>query len=391
MPIGRTYDIVLFGATGFTGELTAEYLARHIPAGATWALAGRSQVKLAGVRSRLAAIDPALAEMDLLTADVSDPASLRAVAESARVVITTVGPYVAYGDPLVAACAESGTDYVDLTGEPEFVDQTYLRHHAKAVATGARIVHACGFDSIPYDLGVYFTVKQLPEGVPVAVNGFVSASAALSAGTFHSAVNGFARVRDSARIAGERKKAEGRPVGRKVRGLAGKPHFDKTAEAWVFPAPTIDPQIVLRSARALPRYGPEFSYGHYVAVKKLPVALGLVGGVAALFAVSQIAPARDWLLGRKKSGDGPSAEKRARSWFRVRFVGTGGGKRVVTEVTGGDPGYDETAKMLAESAMSLAFDALPTTAGQLTTAVAMGDALLDRLVAAGLKFTVVDG
>lgn len=130
----RAYDIVLFGATGFTGALTADYLARHAPAGTRWALAGRNPEKLAAVRAELAGTDPALAELDLLTADVTDPASLRAVAEAARVVITTVGPYLTHGDALVAACAAAGTDYVDLTGEPEFVDRAYLRHHATAVA-----------------------------------------------------------------------------------------------------------------------------------------------------------------------------------------------------------------------------------------------------------------
>ncbi|CRK59869.1 putative membrane protein [Alloactinosynnema sp. L-07] len=391
MPTGRTYDVVLFGATGFTGALTAEYLARNAPAKLRWALAGRNKAKLETVRAGLAAIDPVLAEMDLLAADVTDQDSLKAVAEAARVVVTTVGPYVAYGDALVGACAAAGTDYVDLTGEPEFVDQTYLRHHAKAVETGARLVHACGFDSIPYDLGVYFTVQQLPEGTPLVVNGYVRASADFSGGTFHSAITAFSRLRTSARIAGERRKAEGRVAGRKVRGISGRPHFEKDAGAWVLPAPTIDPQIVLRSARALERYGPDFSYGHYIAVKKLPVAVGLVGGVAAMFAAAQVKPVREWLLGRKKPGDGPSAAKRAKSWFKVRIVGTGGGKRVVTEVAGGDPGYDETAKMLSESALCLAFDPLPEVSGQVTTATAMGDELLKRLVAAGITFTVVEG
>ncbi|MGQ0838281.1 saccharopine dehydrogenase family protein [Actinokineospora sp.] len=391
MPTGRKYDIVLFGATGFTGELTAEYLARTAPAATRWALAGRNEAKLTAVRSKLAAIDPALAELDLLTADVTDPASLRAVAEAARVVITTVGPYINFGDPLVAACAEAGTDYVDLTGEPEFVDQTYLRHHARAVETGARIVHCCGFESIPYDLGAYFTVQQLPEGVPITMEGFVSASGIFSGGTFHSAVTAFSRLRSSAKAASDRRKAEGRPVGRKVRGVAGKPRHESAVEAWALPAPTVDPQIVLRSARALDRYGPEFSYGHYLAIKKLPVALGLAGGVAGLVALAQVPFARNWLLGRKKAGDGPTAERRAKSWFRVRFIAEGGGKRVVTEVSGGDPGYGETAKMLGESALCLAFDKLPKTSGQVTTAMAMGDALTDRVIAAGIKFSVLEG
>lgn len=171
----RPYDLVLFGATGFTGGLTAEYLARHAPAGLRWALAGRNPAKLSAVRDRLAAIDPALATLPLLTADVTDAGSLRPVVTGTRVLATTVGPYVHHGEPLVAACAAAGTDYLDITGEPEFVDLMYVRHHAEAVRTGARLVHACGFDSVPHDLGVWYTVRQLPTDGPVSVDGFVRA------------------------------------------------------------------------------------------------------------------------------------------------------------------------------------------------------------------------
>src|SRR5687768_14674556 len=206
----RPLDIVLFGATGFTGGLTAEYLARHAPDGTRWALAGRSPDKLARVREQIAAIEPACAELELLHADVDDADSLRAVAESAHVVATTVGPYLKYGEPLVAACARAGTDYADLTGEPEFVDRMYVRHHAAAVATGARLVHACGFDSIPHDLGAWFTVQQLPEGVPLTVRGFVSAGGKPSAGTFHSAVTQFSRLRQAGTAHLERRRMEPR-------------------------------------------------------------------------------------------------------------------------------------------------------------------------------------
>ena len=138
--MSRDHDIVLFGATGFTGALTAEYLARHASEETRWALAGRSPEKLETLRECLAAVEPRLADLPLLHADVTDPASLREVAGSTRVVATTVGPYLRYGEPLVAACAETGADYVDLTGEPEFVDRMYLAHHATAVASGARLV-----------------------------------------------------------------------------------------------------------------------------------------------------------------------------------------------------------------------------------------------------------
>jgi short subunit dehydrogenase-like uncharacterized protein len=386
----RSYDIVLFGATGFAGGLTAEYLAQHQPPGLRWALAGRNAAKLAAVRDRLAAIDGALADLPLLSADVTDPDSVRSVAESTRVVISTVGPYVLYGEPLVAACAEAGTDYVDLTGEPEFVNTTYVRHHARAVQTGARLVHACGFDSIPHDLGAYFTVLQLPEGVPLRVSGYVRSSAMVSGGTLFSAMTGFSRIRANLTAARERNALESKAGERRARAVPGRPHRDRVGAAWAVPLPTLDPEVVARSARALPRYGPDFRYSHYASVPGLPVAVGGVLGVGALVGLAQIPSARKAILNRIKPGEGPSAAKRARSWFTVTFVGEGGGERVVTRVSGGDPGYNETAKMLAESALALAFDELPDTAGQVTTATAMGDALLERLQLAGIKFEVVE-
>jgi short subunit dehydrogenase-like uncharacterized protein len=376
----REHDIVIFGATGFTGALTAEYLAGHAN-GLRWGLAGRNRAKLEALSQRLGV------DVPLLHADVNDERSLRSVAEAARVVITTVGPYVTYGEPLVAACAAAGTDYVDLTGEPEFVDRMYVRHHAEAVKSGARIVHACGFDSIPHDLGVLFTVEQLPEGVPLDVRGFVRAGGKPSGGTFHSAMTAFTRVRQTQQAHKERRDMEPRENGRRVRLLA-KPH--RELGYWAVPMPTIDPQVIARSARALDRYGPDFSYGHYAGVKRLPIALGGVAGVASLFAAAQVPPVRKALLGRLSPGDGPSEADREKGWFKVRFVGEGGGKRVVTMVSGGDPGYSETAKMLAQSALCLAQDDLPPTAGQVTTAVAMGDALIARLQGAGIAFEVLE-
>jgi short subunit dehydrogenase-like uncharacterized protein len=303
-------------------------------------------------------------------------------------VITTVGPYLNYGEPLVAACARAGTDYVDLTGEPEFVDRMYLRHHATAVGSGARIVHACGFDSIPHDLGVQFTVEQLPEGVPLEVRGYVRAGGKPSAGTFHSAITAMSRLRQAKAAHAERRDAEAKPDGRRVRSLKGLGGREPDV-GWTLPMPTIDPQVVMRSAAALERYGPDFGYGHYLAVKRAPLAVGVVGGVGGLAVLAQVPPVRSWLLGRMSSGQGPSPAEREKGWFNVRFVGEGGGRRVVTEVAGGDPGYGETAKMLAESALSLAADNLPETSGQVTTAVAMGDALRERLHRQGITFTVI--
>jgi short subunit dehydrogenase-like uncharacterized protein len=387
---GRPHDIVVFGATGFAGGLTAEYLARNAPPQCRWALAGRSPDKLAAVRDRLAAIDSRHADVPLLTADVNDGDAVRRVVESTRVVITTVGPYVLYGEALVAACAAAGTDYLDLTGEPEFVNTSYLRHHKTAVESGARIVHAAGFDSIPHDLGAFFTVNQLPDGVPLRVSGYVRASAMISGGTFHSALTGFSRVRQNVAASRERKAAEPRAGARQVHAVAGRPHRAPVDGGWAVPFPSLDPQVVARSARAIDRYGPEFTYSHYISTPQLRTVVGGVLGVGGMFAAAQIPPARRALLNRLKPGEGPAEEKRAKSWFTVTFVGEGGGRRVVTQVSGGDPGYDETAKMLAESALCLAFDELPKSAGQVTTAVAMGEALVERLRKAGIGFEVLE-
>ena len=379
----RAYDVVLMGATGFTGGLTADYLAARMPADGRWALAGRDRSRLEELRDRLGV------DVPLLRADVTDPDSLRDLASSTRVVATTVGPYVDYGEGLVAACAEAGTDYADLTGESEFVDLMYVKYHARAAETGARIVHACGFDSIPHDLGVYFTLQQLPSGLPTHVSGYVQAKGTISGGTYQSAITAFSHRREAARVHRERRRAEPSPEGRRARAVAGRPHRNAGLGVWALPLPTIDPDVVRRSAVALEAYGPDFSYSHFAAVRHLSSAAALTAGAAGLVAATQVPPVRSWLLGRVQPGQGPTAEQRAKSWFSVHFAAEAGGQKVITKVCGGDPGYGETAKMLAESAMALAFDDLPKTAGQVTTAEAMGDALLSRLQQAGMVFTVL--
>jgi saccharopine dehydrogenase (NAD+, L-glutamate forming) len=396
--VARDYDIVLFGATGFVGELTAEYLAQHAPEGTRIALAGRNAGRLEALRERLER-----PSWGVLVADVTDDPAIRALAEAARVVISTVGPYLKYGEPLVAACAATGTDYVDLTGEPEFVDLMYLRYHAVAKASGARLVHSCGFDSIPYDLGALFTVSQLPDDVPIALRGFGAASGSISGGTFHSAVGQMGRIKESGRVGRQRRSVErnaedGRLAeGRNVRGIPGRPHNEPLVKGWVVPVPTIDPQHVLRSARLNPAYGPDFSYSHFIVTKKLATTVALGFGVAGVVMLAQLKATRSLLLRLKAPGSGPNAERRAKSLFRVRLVADYGSgsprERLITEVRGGDPGYGETAKMLAESALALAFDDnLPQVGGgEWTPAIALGQPLIDRLVRAGIEFQVVDG
>ncbi len=385
----RPFDVVLFGASGFTGQLTAQYLAAHAPADLKWAIAGRNRGKLEKLRDGLAAENATIGELEILTADVGDRASVRRVAEAAKVVVTTVGPYLEYGEPLVAACAETGADYVDLTGEPEFVDRMFVEYNHAAERSGSRLVHACGFDSIPHDLGAQFTVEQLPDDQPLKVAGYVRAGGTISGGTFASALTAFGRVRQMASAHADRRRAEGPGDGRRSRAVTGRPGYDRAVGKWVLPFPSLDPQVVAHSGRVLPEYGPDFAYSHYIALNNPATAAGIAVGTGGLFALAQLPPTRAALQRLRPSGSGPTAEQREKGWFSVRFVGSSAdGTTVRTEVRGGDPGYGETSKMLAESALCLALDDLPTTAGSVTSAVAMGPALRKRLVANGISFDV---
>lgn len=376
----REHDLVLLGSTGFTGALTAEYLARNAPPELRWALAGRNHDKLERLRERLGV------DVPVVLADTGDSASVRALAESAKVVVTTVGPYTQYGEPVVAACAAAGSAYADLTGEPGFRNLMWHRYHAQAAETGARIVHSCGFDSIPADLGTLLTVEELPAGVPIKVRGVISSNGAPSGGTFHSALDIMAGMRQSAKLARERRRLEDVAGGRRARIALDLPRHDDDVRGWTVPLPTIDPEIVVTSAAHLPQYGPDFTFSYNMRVGGLPMVPAIAAGAGTLTALAQLAPARRLLRKAIASGDGPSPERRAKSWFRVSLRGEGGGQVARTVVSGGDPGYDETAKMLAESGMCLALDDLPEAGGQLTTAQAMGNRLVERLRAAGIRF-----
>jgi len=380
----RDFDIALLGATGFTGGLIAAYLAGAAPSTTAIAVAGRNPAKLTEVVTRT---DP---RFEPVVVDATDPVGLRALTARCRVVITTVGPYIVHGDPVVAACADTGTDYLDLTGEPEFADLTYLRHQARAVVTGARLIHACGFDSVPHDLGAQFTVDHLPEGEPMTVRGYVRMHGTFSGGTAASALEIMGRLRQGRATQAIRREVEPEPEGRKVTVATARIGRDAATGWWVVPMPTIDPLIVAQSARQLPRYGPDFTYSHVMASDGPVSAAAMVGAAGALVVAAQFAPARRALARLRPSGSGPTAAQREKAWFNVRFVGEGGGTRVVTEVAGGDPGYTETAKMIGEAALSLANDDLEPTSGQVTTASALGPALRTRLQTAGISFTVLE-
>ena len=389
----RPYDLVVYGATGFTGGLVAEYLAEAAAREPLrWALAGRSRDKLEAVRAKLP-LPTGTRPPELLLADASDAQALGAMVQAARVVITTVGPYCKYGEPLVRACAELGSDYVDLTGEPPFVAMTRERYHASAARNQAKIVHACGFDSIPHDLGAYFALQALRArmseaeraSAAVTIEAFVRSNGTFSGGTLHSALEIMASMPAHTR---KLRAAPPQTGPRKVAQLPNKIAYRQEVGMWAVPMPTIDPEVVVHSAELLSEYGPDFRYGHYLGVKNALQVGGLVAGVGSLFALAQLPPARALLRKIKDPGEGPSEARRAKSYFRVLFLARGAGHEVRCEVRGGDPGYTETSKMLAEAALCLAFDRarLPQHYGVVPTAAALGNPLIERLQAAGIVF-----
>ena len=401
----RTYDIVLFGATGFVGRLLAGHLAEHAPAETRIALAGRSAQRCADVRD---ALPEAARDWAVLAADASDADALRALARTTRVLVTTVGPYARYGLPVVEACARAGTHYADLTGEVLFVRDAIDRVDAVAQETGARIVHACGFDSIPSDLSVRLLAERaMADGAGglTDVRLVATMRGGLSGGTIDSMraqLEAMEQDRSTRRVVGDPfalspdRAAE--PATRQPRD-AGPP--SRTPDGrWTAPfvmAP-FNTRIVRRS-NALEdwAYGRGLRYGEVMGCGRGPfgalTATGLTAGLAGMFAAMSFGPTRG-LLDRvlPAPGSGPGEDARAKGWFRmVVDAGSEGGRSYRATVAGpGDPGYAATAVMLGESALALALDEnrLPRRAGSLTPATALGDVLVERLRAAGHTYEV---
>lgn len=410
----RRHDIVLWGATGFTGSLVAEYLVKKTAAeNVRLALGGRSRAKLEALRQRLAGIDAAAAQLPLLVADSHDRASLDAMVRDTAVVCSTVGPYAIYGRELVAACVEAGTDYCDLTGEVQFIRAMLDEHHAAAERSGARIVHCCGFDSIPSDLGTWMLQQAAIQrhGAPLDRVTFVlgASSGGFSGGTVASLVNVVLEAGANPEI---RRiltdpyalNPEGERHGPDRPDLAGA-RFDRDLGRWTGPfvMASINTRIVRRSNAVLGwPYGRDFRYaevtGFGPGLKGRLAATSIAAGLGAFVAGLSWSPTRSLLqrLALPDPGEGPDRAAREAGFFQIRLHGRGASSdgqpvEMVANVAGNnDPGYGETAKMLGESALCLAFDAdLPSPAGGiLTPASSMGARLIDRLRSAGMRFEV---
>jgi short subunit dehydrogenase-like uncharacterized protein len=402
----REFEIVLWGATGYTGRLVAERLAADPTL--RWALAGRDPAKLARVRDALSAAAPHARDLPVLVGDAADPASLASIAARTRVVCTTVGPYARHGSGLVAACVAAGTHCCDLTGELPWIRRMIDAHHEAAAARGARIVHCCGFDSIPSDLGVWMlhdAARTRGRQLARVDALFGESSGGVSGGTFASMMGVLEEARRDPAVqrllddpyALDPSPHQGGPDGPDARGVAWEPRVGRWTAPFVMAA--INTRVVRRSnAVAGYPYGRDFRYSERMTLPGgpagLPAALAVAGGTA-LLAVALRPPALRRLAARwlPKPGEGPSPAQRARGFFVVRLLGTcDDGSLLRGRIEDRrDPGYGSTAVMLAESALCLARDPLPTPGGVLTPASALDGALLARLRAAGMTWVVEEG
>jgi short subunit dehydrogenase-like uncharacterized protein len=389
MKENREIGVVVYGATGYTGKLVAEYLNKQYGADGdvSWAMAGRSIDKLEAVREDLGIP----AKVPLIVTDASDPASVRAMVERAAVVITTVGPYQLYGSDLVAACAEAGTDYVDLCGEPNWMEEMINAHGDAAKASGARIVFSCGFDSIPFDLGVFFLQEEAQKlfGEPLSrVRGRVrSMQGVWSGGTLASFRATMAAAAKNPELVASLMNPFALTPGftgvEQPNGM--KPMYDEVMESWVAPfmMATINTKNIHRSNLLLNHsYGADFAYD-----EMFMTGPGEQGEAMA----NAVAEDKSMSTDTTQPGEGPTREQREAGFYDLLFVGhAADGKSLRVSVTGDmDPGYGSTSKMIAESAVCLLKNPEASAGGILTPAPAMGSLLIDRLKRnAGLTFEI---
>ena len=393
----RQFDIVLYGASGFTGKLVAAYLIEAHPA-VTWAIAGRNQQKLDALRRELNR-----PELPIVIADSADPGSLASMAANTKTLISTVGPYAKFGTPVLEACAHEGTHYCDLTGEAQWMAEVYERIDPIAKASGARLVHCCGFDSIPSDLSVFFLQKHFKERFGHYATHVTGRMGRAAGGVSGGTVASLMYVAEQASKDPVIKERIMDPYALYPAGIAkGQDGPDQAGIAWddnfeswtgPFVMAAINTKVVRRShALAGLPYGADFRYDESQLCTSRAKALLSAGGLGAVMAGTFFSPTRALL---KKvlpdPGEGPSEATRDNGFFEFWAHGTDGDNNLKVKVAGQrDPGYGATSRMLAQAGLCLAQDELSVGGGIWTTASAMGDALLARLPSVDIHFSVVE-
>ena len=373
----KKYDIVLFGATGFTGKLIAKYISEHAQnEKIRWAIAGRNQDKLMQLADSLSS------KPEIMLADVKDVSSLDAMTNQTLCLMNAAGPYDWYGRSVVESCVKNHCHYLDITGEPSFVYHCFTDFHELAERNKVCVVNCCGFDSIPADFATWLTVQKLPAELPKAVRLFIRTNATFSGGTLTTAINALHQQSKGNMPYLKLPKHQDAPK------VSKSVHYNKDIQAWAIPMPVVDPHIVKRSAWRLPQhYGKAFSYGQFFVRSSFSKVMKTIFPIATASLMVRFDWFRNYLLRKFQPGQGPSEQRRNESKFEVICIGEVNDQKVTTVFSGGDPGYTETAKMFSESAFCLVEKLRNRNAafGVLTPVEAFGMALVDRLRSKGIR------
>jgi len=371
----KRYDLVVFGASGFTGQLICDYLSKHNDIkNINWAIAGRNKSKLEKIKSD----NTLLKDIDILFVDSFNHDTIDQMCQSAKLILSTVGPYSLYGEYLVQSCIKYSTHYVDLTGEPDFVNTIRNKYSKDAIDSNSIIINCCGLESIIPDIGVFQTVKKM-KSIKKHVTYYMKTKGEISGGTWASFIYS---ISSGSRVIDVNKTTNSKKVKTK------KIFYNKELKQWALIFPVIDKQIIYRTSKKFKEYGLEFSFNEYMLIKSLFQLLILIKGVILIGMFSRFKFIKNWLLSLKPSGSGPNKNKRDTHWFKAIFIGEGENERICYKISGGDPGYGETSKFISEIALCILLqqDKLIEKKGIMTPVECTGDLLINRLKNAGIKF-----
>jgi len=361
-------DIIVHGATGFTGKLICEYLFNHKDTkNIIWAISGRNENKLKLIASKY--------NVDYYVADAFDKKSLDNITLISKIVISVVGPYSIFGKKLVESCVQNKCHYLDLTGEPAFVNYVEKFHSKSSIENKVILMNCCGFESIPPDLGIYYSIKKVNEK-NLSFNSYLSTRGQISGGTWASFINSFSSKKSVI------KNKSG------IKKNTKKIFYNKELKKWALIFPVIDKYIVKKSSMNIEFYGDNFSYNEYILFDRFYKIFFLIVSLIFLGFISKFKLMRRLLISYIPSGSGPNREKREKHWFNIKFFGKGKDKSIITTVSGGDPGYGETAKFISEMALCIIInrDKLNINKGIITPAMCAPDLMIDRLKNAGIIF-----
>lgn len=361
-------DIMVHGATGFTGKLICKYLYNHKDIkNINWAISGRNENKLKLISDRY--------NIDYYIADAFDKKSLDNITLISKTIISVVGPYTIFGKKLVESCVQNKCHYLDLTGEPAFVNYVEKFHSKSSIENNVILMNCCGFESIPPDLGIYYSLKKINDK-NIAFNSYLSTKGQISGGTWASFINSFSSkksvIKDKSGIKKDIKKV----------------FYNKELKKWALIFPVIDKYIVKKSSKNISLYGDNFSYNEYILFNNFYKIFILIISLIFIGFISKFKFMRRLLLSYIPSGSGPSKEKREKNWFNIKFFGIGKEKKIITTVSGGDPGYGETAKFISEMALCIIInkDKLNAKKGVITPAMCAPDLMIERLKNVGIVF-----